>query len=200
VTEKSPEQIRRDIDRTRAELSGDVQTLTEKVNPGRAMGRQVQRTRNAMTRAKERVMGSDTGPGSRSGGGMLASAKETVSDTASSVADVASSAPDVARQQTQGNPIAAGLIAFGAGWLVSSLLPASKPEQQLATQAKDKAGELAQPVMQEAKQAGQEMAENMKEPAMDAVGHVRSTAQDAAGTVTDQAKQSASDVRDEARS
>lgn len=196
MTEKSPEQIRREIDRTRAELSGDVQTLTEKVSPGRAMGRQVKRTRNAMTRAKERVMGSDSG----SGGGMLSSAKETVSDTASSVADAASSAPDVARQQTQGNPIAAGLIAFGAGWLVSSLLPATKPEQQLATQAKDKAAELAQPVVQEAKQAGQEMAENMKEPAQDAVDHVRSTAQDAAGTVADQAKQSASDVKDEARS
>ncbi|TDQ00296.1 DUF3618 domain-containing protein [Labedaea rhizosphaerae] len=188
MTEKSPEQIRREIDRTRAELSSDVQTLTEKVSPGRAMGRQVQRTRNAMTRAKERVMGSDSG----SSGGGLASAKESIADAAGSV-------PEVARQQAQGNPIAAGLIAFGAGWLVSSLLPASKAEQQLAVQAKDKAAEVAQPVMQQAKAAGQDLAEGMKEPARQAVDQVRSTAQDAAGTVTDQAKQSAADVRDEAK-
>ena len=183
MTEKSPEQIRREIDRTRAELSGDVQTLTEKVSPGRAMGRQVRRTRDAMTRAKERVMGGDS-----------------VADTASSVVQAAGSVPDMARQQAQGNPIAAGLIAFGAGWLVSSLVPASKPEQQLATQAKDKAAEVAQPVVQQAKAAGQELAEGMKEPAQQAVDHVRSTAQDAAGTVTGQAKQSAADVKDEARS
>ena len=194
MTEKSPEQIRREIDRTRAELSGDVQTLTEKVSPGRAMGRQVRRTRDAMTRGKERVMGSD------SGSSALTSAKDSVADTASSVAQAAGSVPDMARQQAQGNPIAAGLIAFGAGWLVSSLLPASKAEQQLATQAKDKAAEVAEPVMQQAKVAGKELAEGMREPAQQAVDHVRSTAQGAAGTVTDQAKQSAADVKDEARS
>jgi len=105
MPDRSPEEIRREIDRTRAELSGDVQTLTEKVSPSRAMGRQVERTRNAMTRAKERVMGSDSG----SDGGVLASAKDSVADTASSIADAAGSAPEAARKQAQGNPIAAGL-------------------------------------------------------------------------------------------
>jgi vacuolar-type H+-ATPase subunit H len=195
VTEKSPEQIRQEIDRTRAQLSGDVQTLTEKVSPGQAMGRQVRRTRHAMTRAKERVMGSN----SSSDEGMLSSAASSVQDAAGSVAQAASSAPDAARRQTQGNPIAAGLIAFGAGWLVSSILPASQPEQRLAAQAKEKAEEVAKPVMEQAKQAGQEMAENLKEPAKHAVDEVRSTAQDAASTVTEQAKQSAADVKDEAR-
>jgi hypothetical protein len=41
--------------------------------------------------------------------------------------------------QTQGNPLAAGLIAFGVGWLAASLIPASRPEQQAAAKAKEHA-------------------------------------------------------------
>ena len=35
-------------------------------------------------------------------------------------------APAQVKTKTQGNPLAAGLIAFGAGLLVSSLIPASR--------------------------------------------------------------------------
>jgi hypothetical protein len=38
-------------------------------------------------------------------------------------------AQSLCRRQTQGNPIAAGLIAFGAGMLVASLLPATDLEK-----------------------------------------------------------------------
>jgi uncharacterized protein YjbJ (UPF0337 family) len=192
----NPEQIKQDIESTRAQLSGDVNALTEKVTPGRVVGRQVQRTRSAVTSLKERVMGSDTG-----GTGALSSTalSSTVSQTASNVAGTASSAPAAVRQRTEGNPLAAALIAFGAGWLASSILPASQPEQQLAGQVKDKAGDAAQPVVEQAKQTGQEMVGNLHEPAQQAVEQVRSTAQDAASTVTGQAKDSAGDVKDEAQ-
>jgi uncharacterized protein YjbJ (UPF0337 family) len=189
----NPEQIKQDIESTRAQLSGDVNALTEKVTPGRVVGRQVQRTRSAVTSLKERVMGSDTDSG---GTGALSS---TVSQTASNLAGTASSAPAAVRQRTEGNPLAAALIAFGAGWLASSILPASQPEQQLAGQVKDKAGDVAQPVVEQAKQTGQEMVGNLHEPAQQAVEQVRSTAQDAASTVTGQAKDSAGDVKDEAQ-
>jgi uncharacterized protein YjbJ (UPF0337 family) len=194
----NPEQIKQDIESTRAQLSGDVNALTEKVTPGRVVGRQVQRTRSAVTSLKERVMGSDTDSG---GTGALSSTalSSTVSQTASNVAGTASSAPAAVRQRTEGNPLAAALIAFGAGWLASSILPASQPEQQLAGQVKDKAGDAAQPVVEQAKQTGQEMVGNLHEPAQQAVEQVRSTAQDAASTVTGQAKDSAGDVKDEAQ-
>jgi ElaB/YqjD/DUF883 family membrane-anchored ribosome-binding protein len=191
-----PEQIKQDIESTRAQLSGDVNALTEKVSPGRIVGRKVQRTRNAVTSVKQRVMGSDSDSDSA---GALSSAASSVADTASSVTDAASSAPAAVRQQTEGNPLAAALIAFGVGWLASSILPASRSEQQLAAQVKDKATDLAQPVLQEAKQAGQEVASNLQEPAQQAVEQVRSTAQDAANTVTEQAKGAAGDVKDEAQ-
>jgi hypothetical protein len=194
----NPEQIKQDIESTRAQLSGDVNALTEKVTPGRVVGRQVQRTRSAVTSLKERVMGSDTDSGGTAGLSSTA-LSSAVSQTASNVAGTASSAPAAVRQRTEGNPLAAALIAFGAGWLASSILPASQPEQQLAGQVKDKASDAAQPVVEQAKQTGQEMVGNLHEPAQQAVEQVRSTAQDAASTVTGQAKDSAGDVKDEAQ-
>jgi Protein of unknown function (DUF3618) len=195
-----PEQIKQDIESTRAQLSGNVNALTGKVSPGRVVARQVQRTRNAVSNVKERVMGSESDPNSAGAlSSAASSAASSVSVTASSVADAVSSAPTTVRRQTQGNPLAATVIAFGAGWLASSIVPASRPEQQLAAQVKDKATDLAQPVLQEAKQAGQEVVSNLQEPAQQAVEQVRSTAQDAASTVTEHAKDAAGDVKDEAQ-
>ena len=37
----SPEEIQQDIERTRERLSGDVDRLSEKVSPGKVVGRQV---------------------------------------------------------------------------------------------------------------------------------------------------------------
>ena len=68
------------------------------------------------------------------------SAASTVSDAASSAAAAVQDAPQVARRQAQGNPLAAGLIAFGAGWLVSSLAPASRAEQGQGHRAGPAAG------------------------------------------------------------
>lgn len=190
-----PDEIKQDIESTRNQLSGDVNALTEKVSPGRVVGRQAKRTRNAVTSVKERVMGTD----SESGTGPVSSAASSVSDTATNVADAASSAPEAVRRQTQGNPVAAALIAFGAGWLASSMLPASQAEQRAAEQIKDKATSAAQPVVEQAKQTGQEIASNLQEPAQQAVEQVRTTVQDAADTVTDQTKNSVSDVKEQAQ-
>ena len=53
-----PEQIRREIERTRGELSYDVNALGEKVNPGSIARRQRDRVRGAAVSVKESVMGS----------------------------------------------------------------------------------------------------------------------------------------------
>src|SRR3954471_20628164 len=136
MTTNNPEEIRRDIERTRRELSQDVDALTEKVTPGRIVERRVERARGAATSLKERVMGSASGTASGTQDKM-SSVSGSVSGAASSVADTATHAPQMAVQKTQGNPLAAGLIAFGAGWLISSILPASQKEQQAATALKE---------------------------------------------------------------
>ena len=83
------------------------------------------------------------------------------------------------RRQTQGNPLAAGLIAFGAGWLISSLLPASRQEQRLAQQATEKAADVGRPLADKARDAAMEIKDNLQEPAQEAVASVKDTATDA---------------------
>jgi Protein of unknown function (DUF3618) len=204
VSESSPAEIKRDIERTRAELSNDVNALSEKVTPGRIVERRVRRTRDAVSGVKERIMGDSDGDGfgrsaADSTQSAVSNAGDRMSSAASSVADVASSAPDAVRRQAAGNPLAAGLIAFGVGWLVSSLAPASQAEQNLATQVKDRASDVAQPLAEQAQQAAKDVASNLQEPAQQAVEQVRSTAQDAASTVSEQAKGAAGDVKDQAQ-
>jgi len=197
-----PDQIRGDIERTQLNLSADVDALTDKVSPPRIVERRVQRTRSAMTSFKDRIMGSTserTSNLSDSVSSSASSARDSVTGVASSAADVAGSAPDLARQRTRGNPLAAGLIAFGAGWLVASLLPATEPEQQLAAQVKDVAAEKGRPVAQQLQQAGQEAAQDLRESAQQRAQSVKETAADAASTVRDDAQSRASDVTDHAQ-
>ena len=60
-----PNEIRAEIDRTRAEVGHDVDALAEKVSPSRAVGRQTDRIRERVDHVRESVMGSSEGPGVR---------------------------------------------------------------------------------------------------------------------------------------
>jgi gas vesicle protein len=197
-----PDQIRGNIEQTQYNLSADVNALTEKVSPQKIVGRRVQQTRSAVTNVKDKIMGGTAEHTSNLSGSVsssASSAKDTVASTASSAADAVGSAPDIARQRTRGNPLAAGLIAFGAGWLVASLLPATQPEQQVASQVKDVATDKGRPIAQQLGQAGQEAAQDLKESAQQRAQSVRETATDAASTVRDEAQSQASDVTDHAQ-
>ncbi|MFJ7216055.1 DUF3618 domain-containing protein [Amycolatopsis sp. NPDC098790] len=201
-----PDRIRREIEGTQRNLSTDVNALTEKVSPGRIVERRVGRVRTAFGNAKERVMGTADHHASVAGDKVgsvastaqdkVSSAASTAQDKVSSAADAVSEAPQQIRRGTQGNPLAAGLIAFGAGWLVSSLLPASEPERKLASQATDLAREQLAPVAQH---AAEELKENLREPAQQAVESVKSEAADSASTVKDEAQSATGDVTDRAQ-
>jgi hypothetical protein len=220
-----PDQIRREIERTQAHLSTDVDALTEKVTPSRIVARRVDRAKSAGRRLTDRVMGNDDPtPGrydpynpyrdgytdtrsprhaatdtmrsaSANVSDAASSAAETISDTASSAAAAVQEAPQAVRRQTQGNPLAAGLIAFGAGWLVSSLLPASRQEQRLAQQATEKAAEVGRPLADKAREAAMEVKDNLQEPAQQAVESVKDTATEAGRTVVDEGKSAAQDAQ-----
>jgi len=125
-----PDQIRGDIEATRGDLSTNVNALADSERPGTVARRQAEKVTGDVSGLKDRVMGA--ADGATSGGG-------TMSDSMSSAKDTAASVPSQARRGTRGNPLAAGLIAFGGGWLLGSLLPASSAEQQAATSLKDKA-------------------------------------------------------------
>jgi gas vesicle protein len=111
------------------------------------------------------------------------------------VGDTVSNAPNAVARKAQGSPIAAGLIAFGAGLLVSSLLPPSKTEQQAAEKVKD----TAQPMVDDLTDIAKEVAGSLKEPAQQALEGVQSAASDAAATIKDDATSAAGDVTSQAQ-
>jgi len=196
------DQLRRQIEQTRRELGTDVDALGEKVSPRRVMERRVDRTRNAIGGMKEKIMGSTSDVSSSAGDAVSSAAssmQDTVSGAASSVGDTAADTAHRARRQAQGNPLAAGLVAFGVGWLVSSLLPPTERERQLAHQVKDQAQPAVQAVGQQAGQALSEVRDNMQLPVQEAVESVKQTAADAAGTVKDEARSAAGDVQNQAQ-
>ena len=63
TTSNDPDEIRADIERTRATLSDDVDDLAESVKPKNVAGRQVGKVKEAASSLKDRVMGSDDDDG-----------------------------------------------------------------------------------------------------------------------------------------
>ncbi|MGR0219828.1 DUF3618 domain-containing protein [Agromyces sp. ZXT2-6] len=178
-----PNAIRSDIERTRLELGQDVDALADKVNPGKAVHRQAGKVRNAFRRAKDAVMGS------------AHDAADSTSGAMHSAGEAVGEAPHRVASATRGNPVAAGLIVFGAAWLVSSLIPASRHEREAAEKAK----EAAQPLVDEVKHVAQDAAEHLKPEAKAAAESVKERAGEAAEHVKAEGQGAATDVKDAAQ-
>lgn len=154
------------------------------------------------TSETERTVGDKAGTAASTLAGTASSAGHATTEAASAAVDTVSSAaqqaPAVAKQKATGNPIAAGVVAFGLGWLVSSLLPASQKEQEAASQLKDVAQQAAEPAKQALTEAASEVKENLAPVAEEAVQSVKDTTTDAAATVKEQAADASSQVKDQA--
>lgn len=175
MTNNDPDQIRADIERTRHELASDVDAVADKVTPSKIAGRQTEKMKNAFSSVSDHVMGA------------ASNAQGSISDSAGTIADV----PHKAAEKTKGNPLAVGLIAFGAGWLASSLLPASTKEKEMSSALKD----AAAPLIREAQDVAKEVGANLREPAQEAASAVQDTATDAADTVKSEASSSKDDLK-----
>ena len=193
-----PDEIRMEIERTRGNLSRDVNQLGDAVSPGSIANRQKTKMRRQMSGWKDRVMGSADDLHDQTSGtaqDLRARGSDAMDQVSETTHDVAHSA----RRKTQGNPLAAGLIALGAGALLGSLLPASTKEREAAQSLKEKAQPVLQDAADEAKQVGQEMADHLKGPAQDSVQEVKAQAQDSVQEVKGQAQSSAQDVKESAQ-
>ena len=184
MTQQTPDEIRADIERTRSSLSLDVDAVADKVSPSKVAQRQTEKLRSTVGGWKDNVMGSAD------------DASHQVSDQAHSAVEGVKGAPDAAKQKTRGNPLAAGLIALGAGWLVASVLPASEPEKRAAAKLEDQ----AQPLVDDAKNQAKSMAEQLKEPAQESVQRVRDSAAESAQNVKAEGQEQKSAVQDSAES
>lgn len=193
-----PDEIRADIEYTRAELGRDVDALAEKVSPSKAVGRQTDRIRDRLGNMKESIMGSpdyDPYTGQYQSGGAVHDARERVGEVAHQAGQAVQDAPQAVRRGTRGNPLAAGLIALGAGWLIASLIPASRAEQQAAQAVK----EQAKPVVEEAKSVAREMGEHLKPEAQGAVDSVKETAREGVEHVKGEGQDKAQELKEESR-
>lgn len=200
---KNSSDVRHDIDMTRREMAGTIDELADRASPRRVVNRRRQRAAERLHSMRTAVMGEpDGGFGPEAGGGGLAGAREmagsargAVEGTGEQIAGQARHAPDIAKRKAQGNPIAAGLIAFGGGLLASSLLPATEPEQRAAKTLKER----TEPLQEEMRQAGQEVAEQVSSSAKERAEEVKQTSTEATEAVKGRAQSSAQQVQEEAR-
>src|SRR5215207_2229535 len=194
-----PDEIRADIERTRAELSDNVDALADTANPKNIAKRQASRVRQAAVGVKEHIMGSSDDPYDSGRVGeakyavqeKAADAKYALQDKASSVGDAVSNAPAQIKQRARGNPLAAGLIAFGAGLLVSGLIPSSQREQEAVSTLQEK----AEPLKEKATEAARDVASNLQEPAQQAAQSVKETAAEGVQSVKDEGASAKQDVQ-----
>jgi gas vesicle protein len=209
MTSSDPDVIRQQIEDTRSNLSYDVDALNEKVNPTRVVDRRVGKAKSSVSGLKDKVFGAAHEHGQQVGGaaqsaggsiqGAASSASSSVQSAASSAAHGVQQAPELIQRQAQGNPLAAGLIAFGVGWLVSSLLPTTEKEKHLASQAESAFNEHKQPLVDQAKNVAQEIGDQLKPAAQDAVQSVKETAQEGVQAVKDEGQSAAQDVQGQAQ-
>ena len=187
----NPDEIRRDIERTRADLSHNVNALADSANPANVARRQMDKVADGARDLKSRVFGDPHDPWDD---GAVGEAQQRVGGGVEDAKLAVQDAPRQVRRQTQGNPLAAGLIAFGLGALVGGLVPSTRAEQDWATTAKDK----AEPLVEEAKAMAQEAAEHLKPAAQQAADTLKDAATAAGEHVRDDAQVAADDVRSQA--
>ena len=166
---QSADELKHEIEGTRAELSDTLDAIGDRVSPGRVLARRKNRMVGGLQSVKDRVMGP------------LAAAKDGATDGAGSVVDTIGSTPDAIRHQAQGSPLAAGAIAFGVGFLVAAVFPPSAAEQHAAEELMDR----AEPLKDDVVAAGRELAGVAKDAAKEAADEVRTSASAGKDAVAD---------------
>jgi len=198
---QAPDRIRDDITATRTSLVRDVDALADRTMPNRIVGRKWAGVKDRMHSLSETVMGTprSAGEGMKSMAYKVQDASTTVADRAgdmaSDVAETVRETPEMVRRRTQGNPLAVGVIAFGAGMLAGSLIPATEMEKRAGERIKEHSTELTEPLADSAHQ----LKEGLSESVGDAAEQVKQTAKDAAQTAKDEAAVSARTVADTGR-
>lgn len=186
---ESPDEIRADIEATRQRLGTNVDAVADKVTPSHIVQRQTDKMKDKVFGVKDKVMGvtDNVGEGTSRAGGSIS---EGMSATGAAVQDV----PGKVAGKTQGNPIAAGLIAFGAGMLAASLIPTSDKERVAADNVKS----AAQPMTDELAGAARNVAEGLREPAQEAAENIKASATEAAQNVKSEGQAAATEAKDSA--
>ena len=166
---KGPDEIRAEIEATREALSADVDNLTEKVSPARVVERKVDSAKESAREAVSSGEGEGLRSRASTVHGHASSAGSTLRRRRERRPQCREQrrqhvqrdglvrglvgercglrgprrrrrrARLLVKQKAAGNPLLAGAVAFGVGYLLSSLLPASTQEQHAAQALKEQA-------------------------------------------------------------
>ena len=124
---QTAEELRGQLGEQRAEISRDLDAIGDRVSPQRMVERRQAAVRQRVSDIKDTVMGT------------AESSVDTVRDAgtsaATTVTDSASTVVDGTRHAAEGNPLAMGLVAFGAGLVAATIFPATRTERDLAAHA-----------------------------------------------------------------
>ncbi|MGW1346751.1 DUF3618 domain-containing protein [Kribbella sp. NPDC002412] len=192
---EDPQVLRRDIEETRRQMSEDVDALADKVSPRQVLHRRKDAARHRLSGMKHRVMGT-TDDAKHAAESAAHGVVSSVQDVGARAGHAVEAVPAGARERTRGAPLAAGMVAFAAGWVIAAALPPTTRERELASKAKESA---AEPVKERAGEMAQELQENLREPAQQAVDNVKESATHATEEVKDESRSAAVDMRDQAQ-
>lgn len=167
------DELTREIDATRGRMDHTLDDIGDRAGPGRLK----QRMRGAVENTRDTIMG-------------------TAGDARDSVGSTAGDTADAIRDRSQGNPLAAGLVAFGAGLLAGSVLPESRTKNRLAHEVQSKA---QGPVREHLQHSAEEVSDRVGERAGEAKDRVVGEGRDAKDEVVGDAQQRAGDVKEHAR-
>jgi gas vesicle protein len=213
---KTAAELRQEIEQKRNELSHDVDVIEDRIRPGRIVARKSASVRHGMQRAKEAIMGTaDEATTSVHEG--VTNVRESVGTAASDVTEKLShmkeeaggaigtatekvgEAPAIVRRQTQGNPVAVGLISFGTGLLVASLIPPSSREQRMLENVQPHIEDASRKIVDLGQTAVQELRDDLEPEVRNVVDTLKQSATESAERVKEEAKQSAQQVKEDAK-
>ena len=220
---QDPEQIREEIEQTRAEMGETVGAITYKTDLKSRTRDKVSDTKDKITGkaadVKDRVTGTVSsatdsvtssvsgggGSGSGSGGGGLSATKDKLASAAPDAQEVkykARRAASVAQQ----NPLGLAIGSLALGFLAGSLIPSTDVENEKIGPIADQIKEEAQNVGHEAIERGKAVAAQAQEAAssaMQASEQAKGVASEAAGQgqgLKESVKESAQNVQSTAQS
>jgi hypothetical protein len=179
-------ELRRQAGEQRHEMGDTLEAIGDRLSPERVIERRKAVVGQRFRRVKDTVMGSPeyqepmTQQVRERTGGMMQSATEAVRSAPSTLAD-----------QARGNPIAVGVVAFGAGLLLATVMPKSETESRLMEEAQPQ----VQSAMSELKEAGRDITSDAQEHARAAGEELKGAGSEAASHVKDQAQASADEVK-----
>ncbi len=179
---QSTEELKRDIEQTRADMSGTLDAIEDRVSPSRMIQRRKNRVAESVHAARERIMGT------------ASQMEQGVAAAAGDVTDTIKDAPHAVARGTEGSPMVAGAIVFGLGFLAAVAFPTTDTERGASTKVADK----LEPAKQELMNSAKEVAGNLKEPAKQAAQEVKDAASESVSAVSSTAREAVEETKQQA--